>query len=204
MTERIAHMFDLVAQQGHGSVWTVLFIGFCFGAIILWLRLDKFEKMAGFMLFEDTMAPRMAMMTVALSGLGFYLLVQGGYAQYQVKPTLLAGLLAGAVLFGMGLVILGKCPSAFFVSVSEGRVDALVGVAGGMVGGAVFTLTFPWVKGLMGPDLGTIRISDVLGGYELATVLVISITLFAVALAIPAVDYPDPADEKGAAPKSVK
>lgn len=195
MIDGIVHMFELVAQQGHGSVWTVLFIGFCFGAIILWLRLDKFEKMAGFMIFEDTMAPRMAMTTVALSGLGFYFLVQGGYAEYQVKPTLLAGLLAGAVLFGMGLVILGKCPSAFFVSVSEGRIDALVGVAGGMVGGAAFTLLFPWIKGWMGPDLGPIRISDVLGGYELTVVLVISLVLLAVAAIIPTVEYHDPADE---------
>jgi len=191
-------MFDLVATQGYGSVWTVLFIGFCFGAIILWSRLDKFEKMAGFMIFEDTLAPRMAMMTVALSGVGFYLLVHGGYADYAVKPTLLAGLLMGAVLFGIGLVILGKCPSAFFVSVSEGRIDALVGVMGGMVGGAVFTLTFPWVKQIMGPDFGPIRLSDVLGGYELTIVLVLSAALFIAAYFIPTVDYYDPADENDA------
>jgi len=196
MIERITHMFDVVAAQGHGSVWTVLFIGFCFGAVILWSRLDKFEKMAGFMIFEDTLAPRMAMMTVALSGVGFYALVQSGFAEYQVKPTLLGGLLVGAVLFGMGLVILGKCPSAFFVSVSEGRVDALVGVVGGMVGGAVFTLTFPWIKQLMGPDLGAIRLSDVLGGHELTIVLALSLALFLAALLIPTVDYRDPADEK--------
>lgn len=203
MTDRIVHMFELVAAQGHGSVWTVLFIGFCFGAIILWSRLDKFEKMAGFMIFEDTLAPRMAMMTVALSGVGFYLLVQGGYADYQVKPTLLGGLLSGAVLFGAGLVILGKCPSAFFVSVSEGRVDALVGVIGGMVGGAVFTLTFPWVKQFMGPDLGPIRLSDVLGGHELTIVLVISILLLFAAYFIPTIDYYDPADERKSRNESV-
>ena len=196
MTDRISHMFEVATSQGHGSVWTILFIGFCFGAIILYSRLDKFEKMAGFMIFEDTLAPRMAMMTVALSGIGFYLLVQGGYAHYQVKPLLLGGLLIGAVLFGMGLVILGKCPSAFFVSVSEGRVDALVGVVGGMVGGAVFTLTFPWVKHIMGPDYGTVRLSDLLGGHELAIVLVVSVVLFIVAFLIPTVDYHDPADEK--------
>jgi len=196
MTERIIHMFDLVAAQGHGSVWTVLFIGFCFGAIILYSRLDKFEKMAGFMIFEDTLAPRMAMMTVAFSGIGFYVLVHSGYATYQVKPTLLGGVLIGAVLFGIGLVILGKCPSAFFVSVSEGRVDALVGVIGGMVGGAVFTLAFPWLKQMMGPDLGTIRLSDLAGGYELTIVLVLSLILFVTALLIPTVDYRDPADEK--------
>lgn len=148
------------------------------------------------MIFEDTLAPRMAMITVALSGIGFYVLVHSGYGQYAVKPTLLGGLLLGAVLFGTGLVILGKCPSAFFVSVSEGRVDALVGVLGGMVGGAVFTLAYPDVKTLMGPDLGPIWLSDLLGGYELGIVLAISIALFIIALLLPTIDHHDPADER--------
>ncbi len=72
MIERIENMFNIVANEGHGSVWIVLLIGFLFGVIILYSRLDKFEKMAGFMIFEDTLVPRMAMTTVALSSLGFY------------------------------------------------------------------------------------------------------------------------------------
>lgn len=66
MIESLQKMFAIVANEGHGSVWTVLLIGFLFGAIILYSRLDKFEKMAGFMIFEDTLVPRMAMTTVAL------------------------------------------------------------------------------------------------------------------------------------------
>ena len=195
MIDRISHMFDTVSNQGHGSVWVVLFIGFCFGAIILYSRLDKFEKMAGFMIFEDTLVPRMAMTTVALSSIGFYFLVDAGYASYDVKPTILTGLILGAVIFGSGLVILGKCPSAFFVSVSEGRVDALVGVVGGMVGGAVFTLLYPWIKQITGPDLGKIRLSELFGGYELTIVLVLSITLLIVAYLLPTIEYYDPKDD---------
>ncbi|QOY54681.1 YeeE/YedE family protein [Candidatus Sulfurimonas marisnigri] len=196
MLDRISNMFSLVANQAHGSVWLVLFIGFCFGAIILYSRLDKFEKMAGFMIFEDTLVPRMAMTTVALSSIGFYFLVDAGYASYSIKPTILTGLIIGAIIFGTGLVILGKCPSAFFVSVSEGRVDALVGVAGGMVGGAVFTLLYPWIEQITGPDLGKIRLADVFGGYELAIVLVLSITLLVVAYLLPTIEYYDPADDR--------
>lgn len=195
MIDRISHMFDTVSNQGHGSVWVVLFIGFCFGAIILYSRLDKFEKMAGFMIFEDTLVPRMAMTTVALSSIGFYFLVDAGYASYNVKPTILTGLILGAVIFGTGLVILGKCPSAFFVSVSEGRLDALVGVVGGMAGGAVFTLLYPWIKQITGPDLGNIRLSDLFGGYELTIVLVLSITLLIAAYLLPTIEYYDPADD---------
>ena len=196
MIDRISNMFDIVANQEHGSLWVVLFIGFCFGAIILYSRLDKFEKMAGFMIFEDTLVPRMAMTTVALSSVGFYFLVDAGYASYSVKPIVLSGLIVGAIIFGTGLVILGKCPSAFFVSVSEGRIDAFVGVIGGMIGGAVFTLLYPWIEQINGPDLGKIRLSDIFGGYELTIVLILSVTLLLVAYLLPTIEYHDPADEK--------
>lgn len=196
MIERVSNMFTTVANGVNGSVLLVLFIGFCFGAIILYSRLDKFEKMAGFMIFEDTLVPRMAMTTVALSGLGFYFLVEMGYASYAIKPTILGGIIIGGILFGIGLVILGKCPSAFFVSVSEGRVDAFVGVLGGMLGGAVFTIAYPWIEKIIGPDLGKIRVSDLLGGYDLAIVLVLSTALLVTAYFLPTLNYKDPADEK--------
>jgi len=194
MIERVENMFANVANQGHASVWTVLFIGFIFGAIILYSRLDKFEKMAGFMIFEDTLVPRMAMTTVSLSSLGFYILTQNGYATFDIKPVLLGGLILGAVLFGIGLVILGKCPSAFFVSVSEGRVDALVGVIGGMFGGLVFTLLYPWISKIMGPNLGKISINDFFEGHGLLVVIIFSTTLLLTAYFLPTLEYKDSAD----------
>lgn len=194
MIDRIIDMFDVVADQEHGSILKVLLIGFAFGAIILYSRLDKFEKMAGFMIFEDTLVPRMAMTTVALSSVGFYFLVQSGYATFDIKPTILGGLIIGAILFGIGLVILGKCPSAFFVSVSEGRIDALIGVIGGMVGGFAFTVGYPFIKQIMGPDLGKIRLSDFFIEHGLLTVLVISGVLLTIAFLLPTIEYNDPAD----------
>ena len=197
MFERIEQMFDIVSKQGHGSVWMVLGIGFVFGAIILYSRLDKFEKMAGFMIFEDTLVPRMAMITVALSSLGFYFLVKNGYAHFSIKPLMLGGVIVGAILFGIGLVILGKCPSAFFVSVSEGRVDAFVGVVGGMAGGAVFTLLYPWISRFMGPNLGKLSVHDFFEGNGLLIVVVFSLVLLVVAYFLPTLHYDDPADMKG-------
>lgn len=195
MIDRIMHMFSIVESQEHGSLWIVFAIGFVFGAIILYSRLDKFEKMAGFMIFEDTLVPRMAMLTVALSSIGFYFLTQYGYATYDVKPTIVAGLIIGAILFGIGLVILGKCPSAFFVSVSEGRVDALVGVIGGMFGGLAFSLGYPWIKDIMGANLGKIRLTDFFQGYELTVTLIFSTILLGLAILLPTLNYKDPADE---------
>jgi len=189
-------MFDIIAKEEHGSIFTILMIGFFFGAIILYSRLDKFEKMAGFLLFEDTLAIRMAMTTVGLSSIGFYFLVVNGYASFDVKPTLLGGLIIGAVLFGTGLVILGKCPSAFFVSVSEGRIDALVGVIGGMVGGAVFTYFYPYIQKIMEPNFGKIRLPDFFTEYGMVITVVFGVLLLVGAYLLPSLEYKDPADFK--------
>jgi len=194
MIDRIINTFNIVANEGHGSVVVVFFIGFIFGAIILYSRLDKFEKMTGFMIFEDTLVPRMAMTTVALSSIGFYFLVQYDYATFAVKPLMLGGVITGALIFGMGLVILGKCPSAFFVSVSEGRVDAFVGVLGGMVGSAVFTFLYPWIKDFMGKNLGDLQLVNFFEGNELLVTLLFSAALLITAYLLPTIEYRDPAD----------
>lgn len=192
--DRLFEMFDIVANQEHGSILKVFLIGFVFGAIILYSRLDKFEKMAGFMIFEDTLVPRMAMTTVALSSIGFYFLVESGYAAYDIKPTLIGGLIIGGILFGIGLVILGKCPSAFLVSVSEGRLDALVGVIGGMFGGYAFTVGYPYIEKVLSPDLGKIRLTDFFTEHSLMIILTLSSTLLTIAFLLPTINYEDPAD----------
>ncbi|WP_457749623.1 YeeE/YedE thiosulfate transporter family protein [Sulfurimonas sp.] len=196
MRDNIVTMFQIADAQGHGSIWVILCIGFLFGAIIAYSRLDKFEKMAGFLLFEDTLAIRMAMTTVALSSIGFYFLVVNGYATFDAKPVLLGGLVIGAILFGIGLVIFGKCPSAFFVSVSEGRIDAFVGVLGGMVGGAVFTYLYPSLKNFMGPNYGKIQITDFIPESALLVTLFFAMILLVIAYSLPTLDYKDSADEQ--------
>jgi len=190
-------MFEILSHEKHGSLLTIFIIGFLFGSIILYSRVDKFEKMAGFLLFEDTLAIRMAMTTVGLSSIGFYFLVANGYASYDVKPTIVGGLIVGSFMFGTGLVILGKCPSAFFVSVSEGRVDAFVGVLGGMVAGALFNYCYPAIKKIMGPDLGTMRVPDFFNDYTLEITVVFGVSMLIGAYLLPTLDYEDSADTKG-------
>ncbi|WP_456402234.1 YeeE/YedE thiosulfate transporter family protein [Hydrogenimonas sp.] len=196
MIDRFIHMFEIVAAEGHGSVWTVLLIGFLFGAIIQWARVDKFEKIAGFAMLEDMTVPKMLFFAIGVASIGLFIMIEAGWAHYHVKPVMLGGLVVGGVLFGIAMAIFGKCPGTGPVSLAEGRIDVLVGAVGGVFGGLFFTLAWPWIEPLMGPDLGRPTLSSLFERLGPVVILLYGIALIAVAFALPEREYLDPADEE--------
>ncbi len=196
MLQRFVHMFEVVAAEGHGSLWMVLFIGFVFGAIIQWSRVDKFEKIAGFAMLEDMTVPKMLFFAIGFASIFLYFLIEIGMAHYHVKPVMLGGLVIGAVLFGIAMAIFGKCPGTGPISVAEGRIDVLVGAIGGIFGGLFFTWAYPWLEPIMGPDYGELTLPQFFEGQEHLVVLVYGLALIAVAFALPNMEYLDPEDHE--------
>ncbi len=196
MLQRFVHMFEIVAAEGHGSLWMVLFIGFVFGAIIQWSRVDKFEKIAGFAMLEDMTVPKMLFFAIGFASIFLYFLIEIGMAHYHVKPVMLGGLVIGAVLFGIAMAIFGKCPGTGPISVAEGRIDVLVGAIGGIFGGLFFTWAYPWLEPIMGPDYGELTLPQFFEGQEHLVVLIYGLALIAVAFALPNIEYLDPEDHE--------
>ena len=196
MLQRFVHMFEIVAAEGHGSLWMVLFIGFVFGAIIQWSRVDKFEKIAGFAMLEDMTVPKMLFFAIGFASIFLYFLIEIGMAHYHVKPVMLGGLVIGALLFGIAMAIFGKCPGTGPISVAEGRIDVLVGAIGGIFGGLFFTWAYPWLEPIMGPDYGELTLPQFFEGQEHLVVLVYGLALIAVAFALPNIEYLDPEDHE--------
>jgi len=193
--ERISGMFENVANQGHGSVLFVFFAGIVFGTIIQYVRADKFEKIAGFAMLKDTIVPKMLFLTVGLTSIGLYFMVENGYASYHVKPIILSGLIIGGVLFGASMAIMGKCPGTGPVSIAEGRVDVLVGAIGGVLGALFFTIFFEDLfKPLMGESMGKFTLPSLVPGYETISVLIFGSAVIAVAILIPKKELVDEAD----------
>jgi uncharacterized membrane protein YedE/YeeE len=192
---RIGQMFESVVQQEHGSLMLVLLIGIIFGGIIQYTRVDKFEKIAGFSMLKDTIVPKMLFLTVGLSSIGLYFMIEGGYAHYHVKPILWQGLVIGGILFGIAMAILGKCPGTGPVSIAEGRIDVLVGAIGGLLGGLVFTLYYDDIfKPLMGESSGKLTLPELFVGSEHTVVLIFGIAVTLIAIVIPKVEMFDEAD----------
>ncbi len=185
MVDRIISMFQTVSDEKHGSVLLVFSIGMIFGLIIQYTKLHKFEKIAGFSMLKDTVVPKMLFLTIGLSSLGLFVMVQLGWATYHIKPIILGGLIVGGVLFGASMAIFGKCPGTGPVSVAEGRIDVMVGAVGGILGGLVFTLYYDKLKIIMGPNLGKLNLTGYFNDHQGLTVLIFAVILIAISFIIP-------------------
>ncbi len=142
---------------------TILVLGFIFGAILQYARLNRFNVISGLATLENY---TVAKAILAAVGVGIVLLsleIGFGYASYHIKPFFLGGIVLGGLIFGMGMAILGYCPGTLPVSLGEGSVDALIGIIGGLVGGLAFTLVLPYIKSFLGPDLGKISLNSIIG-----------------------------------------
>ncbi len=189
---RVAQMFENVINQGHGSLVLVFLIGIIFGGIIQYTRVDKFEKIAGFSMLKDTIIPKMLFLTVGLTSIGLYFMIDAGTANYHVKPIIWQGLIIGGILFGISMAILGKCPGTGPVSIAEGRIDVLVGAIGGLLGGLVFTLYYDDIfKPLMGESSGNLVLPELFPGNEETVTLIFGLVVTLVAILIPKVELED-------------
>lgn len=189
---RIAQMFENVINQGHGSLVLVFLIGIIFGGIIQYTRVDKFEKIAGFSMLKDTIIPKMLFLTVGLTSIGLYFMIDADAAHYHVKPIIWQGLVIGGILFGVSMAILGKCPGTGPVSIAEGRIDVLIGAIGGLLGGLVFTLYYDDIfQPLMGESSGNLTLPELFPGSEETVVLIFGLVVTLVAILIPKVELED-------------
>ena len=196
MIDKIVHMFEVAAGEGHGSLASILLIGFLFGAIIHWTRVDKFEKIAGFAMLEDMTVQKMLFLAIGTASIGLYFLIEAGYAHYHIKPLMLGGVVIGAVLFGIAMAIFGKCPGTGPVSIAEGRIDVLVGAIGGIFAGALFTVAYPYLKTVMGPDFGKITLPSLFEGRETLVILIYGTVLVVIAFLLPDKEYLDPEEDE--------
>ncbi|BAF69159.1 YeeE/YedE thiosulfate transporter family protein [Nitratiruptor sp. SB155-2] len=163
IVEFFSHTIDLVQKQHHGSLLTIFLIGVVFGVIIQWTRVDTFDKIAGFAMLKGFKVPKMLFLAIGIASIGLYFMIKMGWAHYHVKPIILGGLILGGIIFGIGMAILGLCPGTGPVAVSEGNIDVLTGLIGGLLAGALFTYLYPSLKTIMGPNLGKPTLAQLVG-----------------------------------------
>ncbi len=159
--------------------WVILILGFLFGAILQYARLNKFDVISRLATLEDLTVAKAILVAIGVGAIIINIEIAVGIAGYHVKPFVFGGIVLGGLIFGAGMAVLGYCPGTLAISFGEGALDAFTGIIGGLFGGVIFTLLLPSISGILGPDWGKISLYSITGGSN----VLFFVLLFIIAIA---------------------
>lgn len=142
---------------------SILISGFIFGSILQYASLNKYNVISGMATLENLTVAKAMAVAIGLGAILLNIEMTTGLATYHVKPLLLGGIIIGGLIFGTGMAILGYCPGTLAISLGEGSLDALSGIAGGLLAGFLYTVLVPSISPLLGPDLGALSLNSLVG-----------------------------------------
>src|SRR5674536_194275 len=137
----------------------IMVIGFLFGAILQYAKLNRYNVISGMATLENLAVAKAISVAIGVGAVIIAIEIGLGFATYHIKPLLLGGIAIGGIIFGVGMAILGYCPGTLPISLGEGSVDALLGIVGGLAGGFIYTILLPSIQSILGPDLGSTSLS---------------------------------------------
>lgn len=142
-----------------------LFTGIMFGFFLQKGEVLRYDRQLGALRLRDMTIIKFMLTTVLVAMVGTYLLKDLGLIKLSIKATSLGGNIIGGLLFGLGWGLLGYCPGTSAGALGEGRWDALWGIFGMLLGGALYAEAYPLMKKtvLTWGDFGKITLPEVLG-----------------------------------------
>ena len=145
-----------------------LLSGILFGYVLEAAGFGSARKLTGQFSLKDFAVFKVMFTAVLVAAIGLYLLRSGGViADNSVfVPTLFFwAIAAGGLLIGAGFALGGYCPGTSLVGLASGRLDALVFIAGMILGTTAFAYLFDPLLGFYlaakGPDAQ--RLPELLG-----------------------------------------
>jgi hypothetical protein len=126
-----------------------LFTGMIFGFLLQKGQVAKFHVIVGQLLLRNFIVLKIMAAAIATGAIGVNFLIAMGWADAHIVSASLGRILTGAVLFGIGMAVLGYCPGTSVAACGEGRRDAMVGVLGMFCGALTYVLAFPLLLPLM-------------------------------------------------------
>ncbi|OIO04238.1 MAG: YeeE/YedE family protein [Desulfovibrionaceae bacterium CG1_02_65_16] len=142
-----------------------LVTGIGFGILLQRAEVIRFDRQIGALMLVDMTIVKFMLTTILVGMVGVHLLVDLDLARLSLKPLVLGGNALGGLIFGAGWALLGYCPGTAGAALGEGRVDALAGMAGMLVGAAAYAEAYPSLLGtvLTWGDYGKVTLPDLLG-----------------------------------------
>ena len=139
--------------------------GILFGFLLQKGRVAKFRVIVGQFLLKDWTVVKVMLTAVAVGAVGVWAMIALGLTRLHIQPAAFGGVIAGGLLFGVGMAIFGYCPGTSVAACGEGRRDAMVGVLGMLVGAFAYVVGFPALQGFIKGfgDWGKVTVADVTG-----------------------------------------
>jgi uncharacterized protein len=150
----------------------ILLLGFLFGSILQYAKLNRYNVISGMATLENFAVAKAIAVAIGVGAVIIAIEIGLGLASYHIKPFILGGIAIGGVIFGAGMAILGYCPGTLAISLGEGSIDALLGIAGALFGGFVYTVLLPSFQSILGPDLGSFSLYTLIGQHHFIFYLV--------------------------------
>ena len=145
--------------------WLAIPMGIIFGVLLHRGGVANYNVIVNQFRFKDFTVLKIMFTAIIVGGIGVLLLKNADHAQYHIKPANMLGVVLGAALFGVGMVLYGYCPGTGVAAMATGSLHALVGFAGMLVGGVLYALSFTWVEAHIQQvaALGKVRLPELTG-----------------------------------------
>lgn len=160
-----------------------LVFGVLFGFLLQKGGVARYEVLMGQFFLTDFTVIKIMLSAIIVGMVGIFGLRALGLVTLHVKPTHYAANIAGGLIFGVGLGLLGYCPGTGIVALGQGNYDAIAGILGLLVGSYVYAETSGYLAATIQTigNRGRIMLPDVLG-MRLAVFLAICLPLLTLGL----------------------
>lgn len=168
---------------GSAALVAAVALGAVFGVLLHRGGVANYNVIVNQFRFRDFTVLKIMMTAIIVGGIGVLALNSAGLANYHIKAANMLGIVIGAAIFGVGMVLYGYCPGTAIAAAASGSIHAVVGLAGLLVGGTLYAFSFPWIAKHILPvgALGKVRLPDVSGVPALvwfAALVAIALTVF--------------------------
>jgi len=120
-----------------------LLAGIAFGFLLQKGGVAAYNVVLGQLLLTDFTVVKVMLSAVLVGMIGIYALKAAGLVRLHTKPGSLGATVIGGLIFGAGFALLGYCPGTAAVATGTGAPDALVGMAGIVLGAGIFARLYP-------------------------------------------------------------
>jgi uncharacterized membrane protein YedE/YeeE len=146
---------------------TAFLIGTGFGFALEQAGFSSSRKLAGMFYGYDATVIKVFFTAAIVALIGSQIMSYLGLLnlnQVYVNEFYVTAAIVGGVIMGAGFIMGGFCPGTGLCAMSIGKIDAIVFIAGGLVGAFIFAETYPYIQKIANANFkGPVKINESLG-----------------------------------------